>query len=102
MAVVVNNTTKDLRNLRTRMCMVFQNFNLYPHLSILENCTLAPKWVSKIPEQEANEIAMGAFRAGQDRRPGHKIPEPVVRRANKQRVAIARALTMRPGGYFVR
>ena len=92
---LVKNTTKDLKLLRTRMCMVFQNFNLYPHLTILENCTLAPKWVSKIPEREANETAMGHLERVQIADQAQKYPSQLSG-GQQQRVAIARALSMNP------
>ncbi|MDA1238521.1 MAG: ATP-binding cassette domain-containing protein, partial [Proteobacteria bacterium] len=61
--IVVDGTelTSDLKNIdkvRSEVGMVFQHFNLFPHLTILENCTLAPIWVRKTPQKEANEIAM--------------------------------------------
>ena len=61
--IVVDGTelTSDLKNIdkvRSEVGMVFQHFNLFPHLTILENCTLAPLWVRKTPKKEADEIAM--------------------------------------------
>ena len=50
--------------------MVFQHFNLFPHLTILENCTLAPIWVRKMPKKQAEEIAMHYLEARQDPRAG--------------------------------
>lgn len=92
---LVKNTTNDLKLLRTRMCMVFQNFNLYPHLTILENCTLAPKWVLKIPEKTINDIAMKHLERVQIQDQAHKYPNQLSG-GQQQRVAIARALTMNP------
>ena len=92
---IVPNTTKALKHLRSRMCMVFQNFNLYPHLTILENCTLAPRWVSKLPEAEANDRAMTHLDRVKIADQAHKYPSQLSG-GQQQRVAIARALTMNP------
>ena len=90
--------TDDLRSLdtiRREVGMVFQSFNLFPHLTILENCTLAPIWVRKVPRADAEELAM-SFLARV------KIPEQATKYpaqlsgGQQQRVAIARALCMRP------
>ena len=53
--------------------MVFQTFNLFPHLTVLENCTLAPIWVRKMPKREAEELAMQLARPRQDSRAGRQI-----------------------------
>jgi general L-amino acid transport system ATP-binding protein len=90
--------TDDLRSLdtiRREVGMVFQSFNLFPHLTILENCTLAPIWVRKMPKAEAEELAM--YYLGRV-----KIPEQAKKYpgqlsgGQQQRVAIARALCMKP------
>ena len=54
----ISENTKDIEKIRAEVGMVFQQFNLFPHLSILDNCTLAPIWVKKIPKKQAEEIAM--------------------------------------------
>ena len=53
--------------------MVFQSFNLFPHLTVLENCTLAPIWVRKTPKREAEELAMKFLAQGEDSRAGEEI-----------------------------
>ena len=56
--ITLNNDLKNIDEIRREIGMVFQSFNLFPHLSILENCTLAPIWVRNLPKREAEEIAM--------------------------------------------
>ena len=86
---------KRIDEVRRDVGMVFQNFNLFPHLTILENCTLAPIWVKKMPKREAEELAMELLTKV-------KIPEQAAKYpgqlsgGQQQRVAIARALTMNP------
>ena len=75
--------TSDLKNIdkvRSEVGMVFQHFNLFPHLTILENCTLAPIWVRKTPKKEAEETAMHFLAQGQDPRAGGEVPRPALRR----------------------
>ena len=99
-SIIVDGTelTDDLRSLdivRREVGMVFQSFNLFPHLTILENCTLAPIWVRKMPKAEAEALAMSYLERV-------KIPEQALKYpgqlsgGQQQRVAIARALCMRP------
>ena len=54
----ISENTKNIENIRAEVGMVFQQFNLFPHLSILDNCTLAPIWVKKLPKKQAEELAM--------------------------------------------
>jgi general L-amino acid transport system ATP-binding protein len=89
------NDLKKIDEVRREVGMVFQHFNLFPHLTVLENCTLAPIWVRKMPKKEAEEIAMHYLTRV-------KIPEQAAKYpgqlsgGQQQRVAIARALCMNP------
>jgi len=90
--------TTDLRNIdaiRREVGMVFQHFNLFPHLTVLENLTLAPIWVRKTPRQEAEETAMHFLRRVRIPEQAHKYPGQLSG-GQQQRVAIARSLCMRP------
>jgi general L-amino acid transport system ATP-binding protein len=90
--------TDDLRNLdaiRREVGMVFQSFNLFPHLTILENCTLAPIWVRKMPKKEAEDLAMEYLTRVRIPEQARKYPMQLSG-GQQQRVAIARALCMRP------
>ena len=98
--IIVNDVelTGDLKNLeaiRSDVGMVFQSFNLFPHLTVLENCTLAPIWVKGLPKKDANELAMELLTRV-------KIPEQALKfpgqlsGGQQQRVAIARSLCMQP------
>jgi general L-amino acid transport system ATP-binding protein len=98
--IVVDGTelTDDLRALdtvRRDVGMVFQGFNLFPHLTILENCTLAPIWVRKTPKAEAEELAMSYLRRVKIPEQANKYPGQLSG-GQQQRVAIARALCMKP------
>ncbi len=88
----------DLRQVdqvRSEVGMCFQHFNLFPHLTILENCTLAPIWVRKMPKREAEELAMAFLAKVRIPDQAHKYPGQLSG-GQQQRVAIARALCMRP------
>jgi general L-amino acid transport system ATP-binding protein len=90
--------TDDVRNIeliRREVGMVFQQFNLFPHLTVLENCTLAPLWVRKVPQKEAEEIAMRYLERVRIPEQAHKYPGQLSG-GQQQRVAIARSLCMRP------
>ncbi len=90
--------TSDLKNIdkvRSEVGMVFQHFNLFPHLTILENCTLAPIWVRKTPKKEAEETAMHFLRKVRIPEQANKYPGQLSG-GQQQRVAIARSLCMRP------
>ena len=90
--------TDDLRALdtiRRDVGMVFQSFNLFPHLTILENCTLAPIWVRKMPKAQAEELAMSYLTRVRIPEQAKKYPGQLSG-GQQQRVAIARALCMQP------
>ncbi|MBZ0215517.1 MAG: amino acid ABC transporter ATP-binding protein [Fimbriimonadaceae bacterium] len=93
--IELTNDLKKIDEIRREVGMVFQHFNLFPHLTILENCTLAPIWVRKMPKKEAEEIAMEYLTRV-------KIPEQALKYpgqlsgGQQQRVAIARSLCMSP------
>ena len=86
---------KSLDAVRQRVGMVFQHFNLFPHLTILQNCTLAPMWVRKMPKRKAEEIAMHYLERVRIPEQAHKFPGQLSG-GQQQRVAIARALCMKP------
>ncbi len=86
---------KQLERLRTDVGMCFQHFNLFPHLSILDNLTLAPIWVKKIPKQEAEKIAMKYLERVKIPDQANKYPGQLSG-GQQQRVAIARSLCMNP------
>jgi len=90
--------TSDLKNIdriRSEVGMVFQHFNLFPHLTILENLTLAPIWVRKTPKKEAEEVAMHYLSKVKIPEQAHKYPGQLSG-GQQQRVAIARSLCMKP------
>ena len=90
--------TKDLKNIekvRSEVGMVFQHFNLFPHLTIVENLTIGPIWVRKTPKKEAEEIAMYYLEKVQIAEQASKFPGQLSG-GQQQRVAIARSLCMEP------
>jgi len=86
---------KNIDKIRSEVGMVFQHFNLFPHLTILENCTLAPIWVRKTPKKEAEEIAMQYLNKVKIPEQADKYPGQLSG-GQQQRVAIARSLCMQP------
>jgi len=93
--IELTHDVKNIAEIRREVGMVFQHFNLFPHLTVLENCTLAPIWVRKMPKKEAEEVAMEYLERV-------KIPEQAMKYpgqlsgGQQQRVAIARSLCMNP------
>ena len=94
-SIQLTNDLKKIDEIRREVGMVFQHFNLFPHLTVLENCTLAPIWVRKMPKKDAVEVAMKFLMRV-------KIPEQALKYpgqlsgGQQQRVAIARSLCMSP------
>ena len=86
---------KKLETIRSDVGMVFQSFNLFPHLTVLENCTLAPIWVRKLPKREAEELAVEYLTRVKIPEQAHKYPGQLSG-GQQQRVAIARSLCMQP------
>ena len=98
--IIVDNTeiseeTKNIEIIRAEVGMVFQQFNLFPHLSILDNCTLAPIWVKKMSKKEAEKLALEHLERVQILDQAQKFPGQLSG-GQQQRVAIARALCMEP------
>ena len=87
--------TKNIEQIRAEVGMVFQQFNLFPHLSILDNCTLAPIWVKKTPKKQAEEFAMRQLEQVQIADQAAKFPGQLSG-GQQQRAALARALCMEP------
>jgi len=91
----ISENTKDIEKIRAEVGMVFQQFNLFPHLSILDNCTLAPIWVKKMPKKQAEEVAMENLKRVQIADQAKKFPGQLSG-GQQQRCALARALCMKP------
>jgi general L-amino acid transport system ATP-binding protein len=93
--IELTNDLKKIDEVRREVGMVFQHFNLFPHLTILENCTLAPIWVRKMPKKEAEEVAMHYLKRVKIPEQANKYPGQLSG-GQQQRVAIARSLCMKP------
>ncbi|MBN3057390.1 MULTISPECIES: amino acid ABC transporter ATP-binding protein [Pectobacterium] len=93
--IEVNNDLRNIEKIRTEVGMVFQHFNLFPHLTVLQNCTLAPSWVRHTPKKEAEELAMHYLERVRIAAHAHKFPGQLSG-GQQQRVAIARSLCMKP------
>jgi general L-amino acid transport system ATP-binding protein len=93
--IELSNNLKNIEKVRTEVGMVFQHFNLFPHLTIVENLTLGPIWVRKVPKKEAEETAMYYLEKVQIAEQAKKFPGQLSG-GQQQRVAIARSLCMAP------
>ncbi len=93
--VNLDGNVKNIDAIRSDVGMVFQSFNLFPHLTVIENCTLAPMWVKKTPQLEADEIAMKYLARVKIPEQAQKYPGQLSG-GQQQRVAIARSLCMEP------
>jgi general L-amino acid transport system ATP-binding protein len=93
--IELTNDLKKIDEVRREVGMVFQHFNLFPHLTILENCTLAPIWVRKMPKKQAEEVAMHFLTRVKIPEQANKYPGQLSG-GQQQRVAIARSLCMNP------
>ncbi|NIA67189.1 amino acid ABC transporter ATP-binding protein [Pelagibius litoralis] len=93
--IELTNDLKNIAEIRREVGMVFQHFNLFPHLTVLENCTLAPIWVRKMPKKEADEIGMQYLERVKIPEQADKYPGQLSG-GQQQRVAIARSLCMNP------
>jgi general L-amino acid transport system ATP-binding protein len=91
----LTNDIKKIDEIRREVGMVFQHFNLFPHLTILENCTLAPIWVRKMSKKDAEEVAMRYLTRVKIPEQARKYPGQLSG-GQQQRVAIARSLCMNP------
>ena len=93
--IEISEDTKNIEQVRAEVGMVFQQFNLFPHLSILDNCTLAPIWVKKMPKKQAEDLAKKHLERVQITDQAQKFPGQLSG-GQQQRAAIARALCMEP------
>ena len=93
--VELTSDLKQIEAIRSEVGMVFQHFNLFPHLTVLQNCTLAPMWVRKLPKRQAEEVAMDYLEKVRIPEQADKYPGQLSG-GQQQRVAIARALCMKP------
>ena len=93
--IELTNNIKNIEKIRAEVGMVFQHFNLFPHLTIVENLTLGPIWVRKVPKFEAEEIAMFNLEKVHIAEQAKKYPGQLSG-GQQQRVAIARSLCMNP------
>lgn len=91
----LNDDLKNIEAVRKNVGMCFQHFNLFPHLTVLENCTLAPLWVKNMPKAQAQELAMTYLERVKIADQAEKYPGQLSG-GQQQRVAIARSLCMNP------
>ena len=93
--IELTQATKDIEKIRAEVGMVFQQFNLFPHLSVVDNCALAPIWVKKMSKKEAEELALQQLEIVHISDQARKFPGQLSG-GQQQRAAIARALCMKP------
>ena len=93
--IELTQATKDIEKIRAEVGMVFQQFNLFPHLSVVDNCALAPIWVKKMSKKEAEELALQQLETVNISDQARKFPGQLSG-GQQQRAAIARALCMKP------
>ena len=93
--IELSDDLKNIEKIRSEVGMVFQHFNLFPHLSVVENCTVGPIWVRQIPKAQAEELAMDYLKRVKIPEQAQKFPGQLSG-GQQQRVAIARALCMQP------
>ena len=93
--IELTKATKDIEKFRAEVGMVFQQFNLFPHLSIVDNCALAPIWVKKMAKKEAEQLALQQLEQVHISDQARKFPGQLSG-GQQQRAAIARALCMKP------
>lgn len=92
---LLNDDLRNIERVRTEVGMVFQHFNLFPHLTVMQNCILAPTWVRKMPKKEAEALAMHYLERVRIAEHAHKFPGQLSG-GQQQRVTIARSLCMKP------
>jgi general L-amino acid transport system ATP-binding protein len=93
--IELTDNKRTIDRVRQNVGMVFQNFNLYPHLTVLENCTLAPRWVKHVPKGEAEDLALHYLERVRMPEKAHFYPSQLSG-GQQQRAAIARSLCMNP------
>mgnify|MGYP002894135239 CR=1 FL=1 len=93
--IELNEDIRNIERVRQEVGMVFQHFNLFPHLTVLQNCTLAPIWVRKMPKKEAEALAMHYLERVRIAEHAQKFPGQISG-GQQQRVAIARAVVANP------
>lgn len=93
--IEMKNDLKNIEKIRAEVGMVFQQFNLFPHLTILDNLTLGPRWVRKMPKAQAEELALSYLEKVQIAEQARKFPGQLSG-GQQQRAAIARSLCMKP------
>ena len=93
--IELTNDLKNIDDIRKEVGMVFQSFNLFPHLTVLDNCTLALQWVRKMPKKDAETTAMAYLERVQIPEQANKFPGQLSG-GQQQRVAVARAIVHQP------